>query len=390
MQPIPISEFKRRLPDQLSLLRTLVEMESPTTDKPALDAVGRFVAEQMAQRGAKVSAYPQARAGDHWLGTWEPSAASGDADRLAGSEKKGAILLLTHLDTVYPTGTLARMPCYEEDGRLYGPGVLDMKSGVAIALIALETLRAVGRQAPRPVRLLCTSDEETGSYSSRELIEGLAREHELVLCLEPGLPDGALKTWRKGIGDFRLEASGRSAHAGNIPQEGVNAILEMAFQLQRLAALADDGAGTTMNVGRIEGGTRTNVVPDACVARLEFRVLDRAEQERVQSALDRLTPILEGAQVRLEGGWNRPPMPRTPGMIAAFERAKGIAAGLGLELKEGGTGGGSDANFVAPLGVPVIDGLGAVGKGAHSEREHILLASLPKRTALLAALLTEW
>jgi glutamate carboxypeptidase len=252
-----------------------------------------------------------------------------------------------------------------------------MKSGVAIALTAMESLQEALWTPASRVSLLCTSDEETGSHTSRELIEQLAREHSLVLCLEPGLADGSLKTWRKGIGDFRVEVTGRAAHAGANPEAGVNAIVEMAHVIRQIAALEDPAKGTSVSIGVIGGGTRSNVIPATCFADIDV-------------AMAGLTPTLPKARISFQGGWNRPPMPRTAILAETFARAQAVAARIGLQLTEGGTGGGSDANFVAPLGVPVLDGLGAVGNGAHSEREYIELDSLPTRTALLAAMIGEW
>jgi glutamate carboxypeptidase len=297
---------------------------------------------------------------------------------------------MTHMDTVFSIGTIEEMPFHAKDDRLYGPGVMDMKGGIVVALTAMETLLNEGLDLNRSVTLLCTSDEETGSETSRPLIERLSREHELVLCLEPALADGSLKTWRKGIGRYVITVEGRSAHAGGEPEAGINAILEMSYHIQKITDLADPGLGTTLNVGKIQGGTRTNVVPDKCVSIVDIRALEIEEQHRVTEALSKLEPHLDGAKVVADGSWNRPPMPRTAQMIETFSKAKNIASLIGLTITEGGTGGGSDANFVAPLGIPVLDGLGVVGGGAHSPREYLEAKSLPQRTALLAALITEW
>jgi glutamate carboxypeptidase len=368
--------FKQLLPRQLKFLRQLVERESFSDDKPAVDRLGRLVERRMAQLGATTRCFPQKQTGDHYLGQW------GKGD--------GGLLMLAHLDTVHPQGSLKGMPWRTTQRRAYGPGVLDMKASVAMALIAIEALRRAGQLPQRRISLLCTSDEETGSHTSRALIERLARQHELVLCLEPTLPDGSLKIWRKGIGDFRLTADGRASHAGANPEDGVNAILEMAAQINTIMALQDKKRGTTINIGQIEGGTRPNVVPASCWIDIDIRLLDPQEGRRIDAGLAALRPKLAGSRLRLRGGWNRPPMPRSPANQRAFERAKELAAGIGLKLSAGGTGGGSDANFVAALGIPILDGLGAIGGGAHSEREFIELGSLPARTALLAALLSGW
>ncbi|OGT28470.1 MAG: hypothetical protein A2Z17_03620 [Gammaproteobacteria bacterium RBG_16_66_13] len=376
MPPFTVAEFREDLPAILDLLRRLVSFESPTTDKPHVDALGRFVAERCAAAGGQVRSFPQASVGDHWLAEW------GDGE--------AGLLVLTHLDTVHPVGTLERMPWSLEEGRAIGPGTIDMKGGVTIALVALEALAGAGRLPAWPIRILFTTDEETGSRTSRALIEDYARMHRVVFCLEPAMPDGALKTWRKGTGLFTIKTTGRTSHAGNSPEAGVNAIVEMAHQILKLRALARPELGTTISVGVIEGGTRTNVVPGECRAKIDVRVLDPGEPERLARELQELRPLLAGARVEVKGGWNRPPMLRTPTMAATFDRARSLGKPLGFDLQESGTGGGSDANFVAALGIPVLDGLGPLGNGAHSDHEYVMVESLADRAALLAALLTEW
>lgn len=376
MTPLPTAEFDQRLSEMIQLLQRLVELESPSTEKGAVDALGAFVAERLQQCGAAVERVPQSKVGDHWIARW-------------GSDDPG-ILLLAHLDTVHPLGTLARQPFRDDGERLFGPGVLDMKASLAMALTALQALREAGPGLSRQVTLLCTSDEEIGSRTSRPLIERLGAEHQVVLVLEPALPKGALKTERKGVGVYRIEVRGRAAHAGANPEEGVNAVVEMAHQVLRLTALADPDQGTTINVGVVHGGTRSNVVPDLCRARLDVRVRTPEEAARVDAAMRTLSPVLPGASILVEGGLNRPPMPRTPAIAQAFARARAIAAQIGISLSEGSTGGASDANFLAALNRPLLDGLGAVGDQAHSEREYVLRRSLSQRAALLAALLSEW
>lgn len=370
--------FLRLQEDLVALLRALVALESPTTEKAAVDRLGAFVAERLKDLGASVERRPQEAVGDHWIATWgDPEAAT-------------QILTLCHLDTVWPLGTLSRMPIREEGGCLYGPGAFDMKGGIAILLGALHGLRRMGLRPPHRIRMLFTSDEETGSETSRVLIEEEARRSHLVLCLEPALPDGSLKTFRKGVADFTVIAYGRSAHAGADPHRGINAIEELAYQIMRLRQLADPRRGTTVTVGMIRGGTRPNVVPEQAEMIVDVRVSTRTEMSRIEAAFRNLRPILEGARLEVRGGFNRPPMERNAQMIATFERARAIAATLGLALTEGGTGGGSDANFTAALGIPTLDGLGAVGNGAHALDEHVRIDSLPLRAALVAALLTRW
>lgn len=376
MTPLPVSSFEQQIPHLLELLQNLVEMESPTTSKAAVDRLGGFLVERLRHLGADLKKHAREAVGDHWHAQWGSS--------------PGGILLLAHMDTVYPLKTLERMPWSTHDGLARGPGVLDMKGGLAMALVALQTLIQTQKMPSTRVSLLCTSDEETGSRHSRALIEELAQQHEVVLCLEPGLPDGSVKTWRKGTGVFTLEARGRAAHAGADLENGINAIVEVAHQILRLLDLADPEAGTSVNIGTIRGGSRVNIVPETSRVRIDIRVKTPEERERLDRALRTFAPVLSGASIDIQGDWNRPPMMRTPSILQAYSRAKEIAAQLGIDLTEGGTGGASDANFVAQLGVPVLDGLGAIGSGAHAPSEHLILEDLPRRTALLAALISEW
>lgn len=375
MPPLTLADLQPRMPALLSTLRQLVEFESPTTAKDHIDRLGSFLAGEMEKIGAQITRYTQEKTGDHLLGTW--------------GEATSGILLLTHIDTVHPLDSLEHMPWRESEQAVYGPGVLDMKVSVAMAISALAALREAGK-LPAGVSLLCTSDEETGSRSSRKIIEELSSKADLVLCLEPALPGGALKTWRKGILGFRIDVHGTAAHAGSDIKNGVNAILEMSHQIQAVTALADEGAETTVSVGVIAGGTRSNVVPQSCWARIDVRAKTVAEGERILKDMHALRPVLPGAELDVRGGWNRPPMERDERMQATFQRARVIGETLGMNLIEGGTGGGSDANFVAKLGVPVLDGLGALGRGAHTHDELVELDTLAERTTLLAALISEW
>jgi glutamate carboxypeptidase len=351
-------------------------MESPSTDKAAVDRVARFVAERARAAGAEVTVLPQERWGDHLLARWGDGA--------------GGFLLLCHLDTVWPVGTLAERPWRVEGEQAFGPGVYDDKASAAIILAALEGLQALGLAPRHPVTVLFNSDEEVGSPSSRPLIEAEAARARVVFCVEPARPDGALKVWRKGTGRYTVTALGRAAHAGADHEKGVNAIEELAHQVLRLQAMTDYGAGTTVNVGRIEGGTRANIVPDRAQVRVDVRVKTMAEWERISAAIAALQPVLPGARLVVEGGMSRPPMEASPVTLEPFWRAQEIAAGLGLTLTADGTGGASDANFTAAMGIPTLDGLGALGDGAHSVDEYIFIPSLTERAALLAALLMEW
>ena len=357
-----------------SLLKRLVETESPSRDKSAVDRVGAIVAEEARKLGAQVEVIHNQITGDHVMSRWGTG--------------KDSILLLCHMDTVFPLGTLSKMPYREADGKIYGPGTLDMKAGIVISLAAIEQARKNGMT--RPVTLLCTSDEEIGSESSRALIESLAKESILVLVLESALLDGSLKTWRKGVGEFHVKTKGRAAHAGGDHEKGRNAIEEMAHQVIAIQKLTDYSKQTTLNVGVIQGGTVSNVVPEEAVIEVDVRVMQPGEWERLEVEMQKLKPVLDGTSIEITGSLNRPPMPFDETMKATFEKARSIAAQVGIELKAGGTGGSSDANFVAPLSIPVMDGLGAVGEGYHSEREYIFADSLEQRVKLVSALLQNW
>jgi glutamate carboxypeptidase len=360
----------------LTLLKRLVETESPSHDKAAVDRLGAIVAAECRLSEAVVTIHPQAAVGDLVEARW--------------GEGRDGILLLAHMDTVHPIGTLGRMPYRELDGRILGPGTEDMKGGIVIGLTALAALSKANQLPARPVTALFTSDEEIGSPNSRAWIEALAKQSALVLVLEPAMPDGSIKTWRKGVGDFVVTVRGRAAHAGSGHKVGRNAIEELARQVLAIQKMTDYDQGTTLNVGVIRGGTASNVVPEEASAEVDLRVMKPGEAERITSLLHALQPTLEGTTIEVTGELNRPPMPADERMIATFEKARRLAAGIGMEIKAGGTGGASDANFVAPLGIPVLDGLGAVGDAEHSEREFILKDSLAERAKLLAVLLHEW
>lgn len=364
--------------DMKSLLRQLVEIESPSSDKAAVDHVGARVAEEARRLGAQVEVVPNAETGDHVISRF-PS---------VDGRTQGGILLLCHMDTVFPLGTLERMPFREAEGKFYGPGVLDMKAGIVIALAAVESAQAHGLK--HPVTLLCTSDEETGSRTSRALIERLARESAMTFVLEGAMPNGALKIWRKGVGEFMVHVRGRAAHAGGDHKNGRNAIEEMAHQVIAIQKLTDYDKGTTVSVGVIQGGTVSNVVPEEAFIEVDVRILQPEEWSRLEAAMRSLRPALDGTTITATGFLNRGPMPVTETTKTVFAKVQAIAAGLGLDVQSGGTGGVSDANFVAALGLPVLDGLGAVGEGYHSEREFIHAASLEERARLLSVLIQNW
>jgi len=308
----------------------------------------------------------------------------------------GPILLLGHFDTVWPVGTLERMPLEESDGRLHGPGIFDMKSGIAVSMLAMRALheapghRSSSRNAGvgiPPVVMLWSSDEEIGSGTSRTLIEEEARRTTAVLVLEPSLPGGAVKTSRKGVGEFELVVYGVSAHAGLDPGKGASAIHELARQILALEALQDPVRGLTVNVGVIAGGTRPNVVADRAAARIDVRVETMADAVLLEAAIQALRPSRPAITLAIAGGIERPPLERSAGVVRLYEQARHVAADMGRDLGEGAAGGGSDGNFTAALGVPTLDGLGPQGDGAHALHEHVLIEDLCWRAAFLAALI---
>lgn len=357
-------------------LRAFVEMESPSDDKRRTDEFGDFLSTFIKSRlDARVEPITQPKYGNHLRMEVGPQ----DGQR--------PILILGHFDTVWPAGTLAQMP-FRLDGRFaYGPGILDMKGGLVLGIHALRALQR-SEQLRAPVVFLFTSDEELGSPSSRALIEKEAGRARAVLVLEPAAA-GALKTARKGVGIFRVEIEGLAAHAGSNPELGVSAIDELARVVLDLHGLTDAATGTTVNVGVVSGGTRANVTAAAATAQVDLRVTTLAEAQRMEETILGLQPHHPKARIVVTGGINRPPMERTAGVAALYEMAEGIAAGLGFELPEASVGGASDANFVTPLGVAVVDGLGAVGDGAHATTEHVEVDVLPLRAALIAGLIRE-
>jgi len=295
-------------------------------------------------------------------------------------------MLLGHFDTVWPLGTLSKMPLRRDGAKLHGPGTFDMKAGIAIGLGALRALRALNVAAP-PVTMIWTTDEEIGSGTSRTLIEAEARQARAVLVLEPALPGGALKTSRKGCGEFELRVRGIAAHAGLDPGKGASAIHELAAQIAVIETLQDLPRGISVNVGIVSGGSRPNVVAEEARAVVDVRAPTRDAADAIEAALRRLKPVRAGTSLTIEGGFDRPPMERTAAVAALFQRAAAVASGHGGHVSEGGAGGGSDGNFTAALGVPTLDGLGAVGDGAHAAHEHVDLESLPFRVALVAGLI---
>lgn len=384
--PVPENQIAQRLSyflerkDQIvQTIRQLVETESPSDNKDAVDRLGALLAGRFEGLGGHAKFHRVSNFGDHL---------QVDFDGTRGGKP---ILLLGHLDTVYPLGTLATMPCRVADGRLWGPGSFDMKSGIAFMLHAIEALRAWHEdKLPRPVTVLLVSDEEVGSETSRRITENLAKKSTAVLVLEPSHgPRGAVKTARKGIGEYVLKVTGKAAHSGLDFEKGQSAIVELAKQIIAISKLVNLKCGLTLNVGTVQGGTRVNVIPAEASAVLDVRVVRKQDAAGIDRRLRSLKPFNRKCKLEITGGMNRPPMERMAAVAALFEKAAEIAKHLGWKLEEAAVGGGSDGNFTAALGIPTLDGLGGVGEGAHATHESILISELPRRTALLAALIDE-
>lgn len=379
--PSPVKEISNytsnKLPEMLSVLRRFVLCESPSLEKAAADRCCGVIASEWKKRNVRLERIANRHHGDSLRITWWPHK----------SRPQGQLLVLGHYDTVYASGTLAKTPFRVIGGKAYGPGTFDMKAGIVQALFALEALQKFGRSLQKRVVFLWTSDEEIGSDASRKVIESEAKRSDAVFVLEPAFgARGLLKTERKGVGEAEIIAHGRASHAGLAPEQGVNAIEELAQQISRIHGWRDLGRGTTVAACIIDGGTRTNVIPERARAVLDLRALKISDMRRLEQRLRALRPILPGARLEIRGGFSRPPLERKVSS-ALFAHAKSLAAQIGFALAECSVGGGSDGNFTAALGVPTLDGLGAVGDGAHSTHEHVIVRSMPERAALLAALL---
>ncbi len=369
-------ESDNALPSVLARLQRYVSHETPSGDSARTSALARVLAAELRDLGAGVT--------EHEAPGWGTNVEA----QLEGAEAGlDPLFLLGHMDTVFPVGTLAERPFRVEGGRVTGPGVYDMKGGLAVLLQTLAELRGAGGRPRRPLRILLTCDEEVGSGTSRPLIEALARGAAAALVLEPSLPGGAAKTARKGVANYTLRALGRAAHVGADPREGISAVTELAHQVLAAQALAAPERGTTVSAGVIGGGTASNVVPAEAWAEVDVRFATGDEATRIDTALRALAPVVPGARLEVTGGVNRPPLERTPAGVALYRTARALAAEIGFDLAEGSTGGASDGNFTAALGVPTLDGLGPQGGGAHAVHEHVLVEDLPRRVALLRRLL---
>src|SRR5664279_1280960 len=364
-----------RQPEMVKQVRELVVRESPTHDKAACDALCAYLAQQFETLGGRVTIHRQPKAGNHLLVDF------------ARPRGRKPVLLLGHYDTVYDLGTLKTMPWREEQGRLTGPGVFDMKSGIAQIMFAIHALREVKGGLPRPVKVWLVSDEEEGSDSSRALTEKFASQCEAVFVCEPAGPGGALKTARKGVGGFLIKVTGQASHSGLDFEKGQSAILELSHQIQAVSRLTDLKRGITLNVGVIRGGTRTNVVAAEAVAEVDLRIARKSDGPIMERRVKALRPVNKKCHLQIEGGVNRPPLERTKQVAALFQKAREIGLELGFSLNEIAVGGGSDGNFTGGLGIPTLDGLGAVGDGAHAAHEFVVAAELPRRAALLAGII---
>jgi glutamate carboxypeptidase len=375
-----LAYFSERRDAMVSTIRDLVEIESPSDNKEAVDRVAEAVADRFSRLGGEVRFHRTKEFGSHLQVNF------------AGKSAK-PVLLLGHYDTVYPLGTLATMPCRVEHNKLTGPGVLDMKSGIALMLHALAGLqdwhaaRGAG-ELLRPVMVLLVSDEEVGSESSRAITEALAKRASAVLVFEPSYGrQGAVKTARKGVGEYLVKVKGRAAHAGLDFEKGVNAICELARQIEKISKFTELKKGLTVNVGVVSGGSRTNVVPAEAMAQVDVRIARMKDAAGIDKKMRGLRPYNRKCKLEVSGGINRPPMERTAGVAQLYAQAAAIARELGWNLAEAAVGGGSDGNFTAGLGIPTLDGLGGVGDGAHATHEHILISELPRRAALIAGLI---
>ncbi len=383
MDPRQLIEYYRcRKREILGTIGELVVEETPTDDKGRLDVFAAKLAGRYTDAGLETEIITNATRGNHLRARFTNPAHVGNGDAAPA-------LILCHYDTVWPVGSLDTHPFrVDEQGWAYGPGIFDMQSSLALAEYVVRGVQALNLRLPRPVTVLVTSDEEVGSQTSRQLIEDEASRAAYVLVLEPPLPHGVLKTTRKGGGHFALTITGRAAHAGVEPEKGVSAVQELAHQILALHALTDLEVGTTVNVGVVSAGTRSNVVAAHAEARIDVRAWTGVEMERVGAAVQALEPVLEGTKVQVTGGVSRPPLERavTGGL---FAQARTIGRALSLDLQEGGTGGGSDGNLTGALGVPTLDGLGLPGHGAHADHEHIEVDKIGERAALLTALLVD-
>ncbi len=374
-----LSYFQGQQAAMVELLTTLCNFETPTRGKEHVDKMGAFMEAQFRELGASITRIPLTEVGDMLLAKWNENAPG------------KPIMFLIHIDTVWPLGTLAERPVtVKDDGKLYGPGAIDMKGGITVVLAALRGLKKRGEIPNRPIWVLMTTDEEVGSIHSHDHIEELAQQTGLVLVMEPATQEEALKTWRKGIATYRIDIEGLPSHAGNAPEKGINAITEFAQQVLRLKDLNDYKRGTSVSVTMVEGGSATNVIPAKVTAFVDTRALTMQSWEETYETMMGLEPFVPGAKVRVEKINGHKPMEHDEQMVRSFAQCKAIGERYGLTIREDGSGGASDGNTVAALGIPVLDGLGPQGDGLHALHEQVVIASLPRRATLIAGMLKEW
>lgn len=371
--------FQSRQQQMVDLLTELVNYESPTKDKALTDRLGAFMEQQFRSLGAAVKRMPQTEVGDFLLAKWNENALG------------KPILFLIHIDTVWPAGTLAERPVrIDADGKLFGPGAVDMKGGITIVLSALRGLVERNELPNRPIWVLMTSDEEVGSIYSEPVIKELAAQCGLVLVMEPATKEEALKTWRKGVGSYTVKVQGRPAHAGNAPEQGINAVVEIAHQILKINGLNDFQNGTSVSCDVVQGGIATNVIAPHATLEVDVRTMTSAVWNEVCDSLMNLQPVLPGAKLAVIANASRGPMEHNDLMVKTFAQCQAIGKKYGLSIHEAGSGGGSDGNFTAHIGIPTLDGLGPQGDGLHALHEQVVIASLPRRATLIAAMLKEW
>jgi glutamate carboxypeptidase len=369
-----VEYFQSDLPGALDLLRTMVEIESCSYDKPGIDALAEFLAPRFRDRGAVVEILSDPARGNALKAVYE-------------SKRPGKpVMILGHLDTVWPSGSTSARPFRIEDGRAYGPGVFDMKSGILLSLLICQAFHEKEIDPGKKLIFFFSADEEIGSKTALPHLSSIARFCGNVLCLEPSLPGGKVKTFRKGVGSFDIRVEGIPAHAGVDHERGANAIQELSRLVLHLQSLTDYARGITVNVGKIQGGTASNVVPALCEAAVDFRVATVEDGGWLENVVHSIQPADRRCRIQVQGGLARPPLERTPAVIALYEKARELASSVGMDLGEGSTGGGSDGSFTAAMGIPTLDGLGVQGDGAHALHEHIVVDDIARRTALLTLL----
>jgi len=369
--------YKSRKGEMINLLKEIVHLESPSTDKKAVNACSAYVMKEFKKAGARISQFPQKKIGTLYVAEYPSPFPKSVSEQ---------ILLLLHVDTVWPVGKIHKMPFYVSEDKVFGPGVLDMKASIVMTLSSIKALSELNTLPKKKITVFLNSAEEIGSEAAYEVIKSLCKKSDYVLCLEPSLPGGGLKMQRKGRLVIRLEAKGKAAHAGT-PDKGVNAIEELMHQLRRVKELEKEE--TTVNIGLIEGGEKPNIVAKEARAVLDVRFWKNENKEKFTASLKKMKPVLKGAQVRFTTESLTPPMEKSEASSELFSKVKKIASSLNIKLTGGKTGGGSDASVASSMGIPTLDGLGPDGKGIHAENEHLILPSLIERTALLTEILIQ-